>query len=276
MHIVILIILLLLTSCQQNQTIHYDQSMFVWDLELIDEIHLEQLESQGFNKLFIYCSESKMAAFEEKLALCDPEIFQVYALNGSYEWIDDEEALNEFMTLVDSIDRSLYPQFQGLILDIEPYLLKKFDPDEDYYIYQDLLNQAILFCRENDLSLNVVIPFWYDGIKEIDLEGHDDLADWIISMADETTIMAYRNKAEGGNGILSLIEEEVNHSLISGHPITVALETRPSSEGDHLSFSEMDKEAVIEMIVFLATELVREEQQINFAVHDLESWLELE
>lgn len=269
--------LLLIFQINYNSVdINNDQALFVWDLELVNEEVFESIQGDGFTTLYVYCSDSNAELFKDVLVLSNAYELDVYALNGSYEWIDKKEKLDQFFLLVNDYISEEYPHFRGVVLDIEPYVMDDRDEDKDYVIFKELIESAKLKASELGIELNVVIPFWYEKVK-LNLLGHQEsLAQWVISIADETTIMAYRNEVFGKNGIISLIDEEILLSILYQKDLIIALETNPSDEGDHISFSESNHEKLFNTISLLKKRLIFDWKNIHYAVHDLESWLELE
>ncbi|MCH4886627.1 hypothetical protein EZV73_03560 [Acidaminobacter sp. JC074] len=251
-----------------------DQAMFVWDINLIDEELLSDIKEDGFNKIYLYCSSDE-DLFEEKLALISDKHISVYALNGSYTWIDKPNKLNKFFKYISELDPSRYPHFEGIILDIEPYVLKDRDTESDYQTFQDLILEAQKQAQTSDLTLNIVIPFWYDDVKLSNMKLDENLAEWIIRTSDEVTVMAYRNKLYGDNGVLTLIENEADYSKENEKKLIVTLETRPSEEGEHISFAGQEKTTVLQTFNEIKLRFKKRCNFIHYGVHDLESWINM-
>lgn len=248
-------------------------SVFVWDTEILSQTVIDTLESDGVCRLYIYCSVKNTDGFEDALRLCEDNDIDVYALNGSYEWIDKPEKLTEFFEVVRSIKADDYKNFKGVVLDIEPYVADNFS-DGDYEILMDLIEEGQDLSEALRLKQNIVVPFWYEKVA-IERDQLSHLANWIIFNSDETTIMAYRNTLHGKNGILDLIDEELLINAIANKKLNIALETRPSKEGDNISFSEQDRSSVLSTIEDLKKILVFKWRDVNYVIHDLESWLNL-
>lgn len=199
--------------------------------------------------------------------------FHVYALSGSHEWIGSPDELELFFDAVENVQNELPQSLEGVILDIEPYLIESNDQDFIYRKYRQLVKRGAGYSKELHLKYNIVMPFWYDEVpvKEDDLSS--DLAQWIIHVADETTIMAYRNSLYGQNGIIELIDEEVNYARSQNKHLSIALETHPSCEGEHISFAGSTKDHVKRTMHSLEDLLSRKRFRLSFAVHDMISWL---
>lgn len=275
-HLILLLlrVLMLLQGISLEMEVPEHQKMFVWDIELVTEENIEELKEDGFDTLYIYLTSSNRKEFYEVLELCDTHMMSVYALNGSYEWIDSPDEQEDFFKQVSKVVKKEYDSFKGIILDIEPYVSDA--DDDDYAIFTSLILDAKAYAEEEGLVLNIVVPFWYEKIDIDATKDHENLSEWIINHADEVSIMAYRNNTDGSNGIISLIEDEIAYSLHVPVELVVILETRPSSEGEHISFSEIGRTGVSDTISTLKRQFMFYQTKINYGVHDIEYWLELE
>lgn len=275
-HLILLLlrVLMLFQGISLEMEVPEHQKMFVWDIELVTEENIEELKEDGFDTLYIYLTSSNRKDFYEVLELCDTHMMSVYALNGSYEWIDSPDEQEDFFKQVSKVVKKEYDSFKGIILDIEPYVSDA--DDDDYAIFTSLILDAKAYAEEEGLVLNIVVPFWYEKIDIDATKDHENLSEWIINHADEVSIMAYRNNTDGSNGIISLIEDEIAYSLHVPVELVVILETRPSSEGEHISFSEIGRTGVSDTISTLKRQFMFYQTKINYGVHDIEYWLELE
>lgn len=173
---------------------------------------------------------------------------RVHALDGSPDLsLRDQHPL--VLSRIQSIlafNSSSRPEerFNGIHLDVEPYLLLGFDgPSRDEILQEYLeLNEKVAGILHRDgggLAFGVDIPFWWDTVRDqehpcctVRFNGvSTTAARHIINLADETWIMAYRNFATGLDGIVNHSQSEIDYSGSKGKHAFVAVETyRPAVE----------------------------------------------
>lgn len=111
--------------------------------------------------------------------------------------------------------------FPPLHLDIEPYLLRFYNNTN----YQEIYNQYISLLKKireryPEIKLNLDIPFWLDNLKK-----GEEIFKNILKYSNGITIMAYRNKVSGSNGISGLTEVEVSIANNENKEIFIGIET---------------------------------------------------
>lgn len=57
-----------------------------------------------------------------------------------------------------------------------------------------------------NLTLSIDIPSWFDVITYSSKYGSGNLAEWIFKNIKNVTIMAYRDKALGSDGIVNIVK----------------------------------------------------------------------
>ena len=111
-----------------------------------------------------------------------------------------------------------YP-FPPIHLDIEPYLLRFYNNLNYKEIYNEYIN-LLKKIKVNypDVELNLDIPFWLDSLDE-------EILKEIIKYSDGITIMAYRSKVYGSNGVIDITEREVSLAKKESKKVYIAIET---------------------------------------------------
>ncbi len=204
----------------------------------------------------------------------------VYALDGSKNWIADRERFDLFLNWVESYQNNAeeQEQFTGLHLDVEPYLHEMWDQDYQQAIlsYQNILSDAAQKAEEWNMLFAADIPFWYDT-KYFDNEkyGKGLLHKWVIETADEVAIMAYRNTAEGSNGIIELSNNEIQYAKEIGKKVTVGVETKEITSHDHISFYNLSEEEMYEELNKVYTEFESVPSFNGIAIHSYKYWKQL-
>lgn len=255
------------------------RSLFVWEPQKISQSVLTQLEDEGITTLYIHFAECETEDFLRAADLATKANMDVQVLGGSYRWVREEsEGLKDFLSCLEDLLKEKQLKVSGIILDIEPYVIDVSDDQMNQYYgrFQALIQEAKAFTGANDLTLNVVVPFWYEKIKVDDQgTGADNLAEWVFMTSDDVTVMAYRNTLFGKNSITQLIQEEIQYSKENDANLIVAIETRPSREGDHISFDDHTFKEVMVVVCELEKYLGVHAKGVSVSIHHLESWLEL-
>lgn len=202
---------------------------------------------------------------------------EVYALDGAPHWaIEQKPVLDFFDWLEDYQSRSEKSErFAGVHLDVEPYILGQWSTDYQKTVdsYQDMVLFAAAESDSLGMEFSLDMPFWFDQRLYHNPYGEGILSEWLIDQADSVTIMAYRNKANGRNGMIRLAQSEVDYAESAGKRIRVAAETGKSSEGAHLSFYGMDDNYMEEQLKMTEQAFNHTDSFSGLAIHSLESWM---
>jgi hypothetical protein len=200
---------------------------------------------------------------------------EAFALDGAPKWVHSMKYLDRMLAWVELYNHSSSEneEFKGIQLDVEPYVLQSWNTDQKEIVkdFEKLIINASTFAKKEDLQLDVVIPFWFDKINA----SQSSLAEWVIKHTDSTTVMAYRDKAIGRNGILSLSETEVTLAEKYEKEITLAVETNKNSEHTHVSFYEEGRSFMEEIIKIVEEANLQNDSFYGIGVHDYSGWKEL-
>lgn len=130
-------------------------------------------------------------------------------------------------------------KFVGVHYDIEPYILPEWKKagQSRVEVMNNLLDFAHLARTKLDeqqppMSLSFDIPFWYDNKTadedncNLTYNGQDkNLYQHLLDVSDYIGIMSYRRAAQGSNGVLKHIQNELDYARQIGKKIVPALET---------------------------------------------------
>lgn len=160
----------------------------------------------------------------------------------------------------------------GLHLDVEPHGLPGWsDPATRQRLmtrYLELLDQVRSLALAAGVPVEVDVQLAY-GSHTV---GGENFADAILARVDGVTVMSYRDRAYGPNGLLAVSADWRRRGVAAGVPVRLAVETNPSAEGEHVTFAEEGRAAMLR-VVDVVTERVRHEPtHAGFAVHDLDGW----
>lgn len=203
---------------------------------------------------------------------------EVHAMGGHPNWALEkgEKRLKMFTDYVTNYNKVVPPrqQFDGIHLDIEPYVLKNWDGEE-----QDVLStwkQNIeLFVNEvkkkSDLETSADLAFWLDK-HDAPGEGDTSFSKWFIDTLDHTTIMAFRDVAEGSNGIIDVANKELSFAEELDKELVVSVEMKENQNVPHISFHEEGQEVMEEELDIVEDQLTDSPSYHGNAVHAYEYW----
>jgi hypothetical protein len=275
------IVLLAFTISKEKDDLQ--MKSWLWDTSLItakadvDEMKLF-LEDKKIDTLFLQIEPSISYDHYQLFITELAEIgIAVHALDGSPYW--DQTDHDRFVRWLAAYQETTEPiaQFQGIHLDIEPYLHSDWveNQEEAILAYQKSIKRMVMGAHELQLPFGVDIPFWFDTIHFNNQFGTGILSKWIIKEIDEVTIMAYRNQAHGPNGIIEIIQEEMAWADELGKRIVIALETVELPE-EHTSFFDLGAKVLDKELREVHKEYGNRSSYGGFAIHHLVSWMRLD
>lgn len=189
----------------------------------------------------------------------------VHALDG-----DPSYALRQrhyvVLTLVDTIvrfNRDAPPdaRFDGIHLDNEPYLLAGWELPvvrerllAEYLELNARVQQAMR--NEGGLEFGVDIPFWWPSPE-------------ILDLVDNVAIMAYRNVADGNDGIVALARPLLEYGHRTAARVFVGVETSlaASVELPKLTFDGLSNEAMDHELALADAAFTGHGGYAGFAIH---------
>jgi hypothetical protein len=276
-------------------------ALWVWEREtfrLLDDGQwrrdtLHFLHRRGFDALYLYAD-----SYHGRLPLRDePQLyraaiselhasgFRVYALLGSADLETQNyifpERRDAAMAMVNRVfdynDAAARGQrFDGINLDVEPYLTTLWDSDPPRVLglYLDL-SDAIMRSKRTHGSTIVVgpaMPFWYDG-DVVTWRGHTrPMNEHVQSLYDYVAIMDYRDHADGSDSIISLAASEMAFAAKIGRPVVIGVDTGPGGL-QKLSFHHRDEGYMRDELAKVRAHYGESPAFGGFAVHHLGTYL---
>lgn len=138
-------------------------------------------------------------------------------------------------------------RFDGVNYDIEPHLLGEWNDATRGRLLRDFLDMSAVLMEAKRksgqaLPIGPAMPFWWDGV-ELEWRGvRKPVAEHVIDLTDYVALMDYRNRADGGDGILAHAEDEMAYAGKTGKRVAIGLEFNPG-EPAKLSFHGMQPSA---------------------------------
>lgn len=219
------------------------KAMWIWHVEdVIDTAKREELLAfaleKGLNTLYIEAGsvEDHVEAFRAFNRQAHELGMTVEALDGNSEWVRAENhviALGKIRDIIDFNNSVTDPleRFDGIHHDNEPYTLGDWSENAEAlaadYLVLAAASQSL--AEANGLTYAVDIPMWYESNEltvAIAYEGETKpLSHHIIDIVDYAAIMAYRDFAEGADGIIYHSEDEVTYAASINKKVVVGVET---------------------------------------------------
>lgn len=163
-----------------------------------------------------------------------------------------ELAIREMEKVINyNLSSSPDEQFDGVNVDIEPYILPDFRLQKPsvQLQYLDIMEQLIARRDTAGIALpfGPAIPRWFDSndpAKDITWNGQTKwLSEHIQDMSDYISIMDYRDTAEGSVGIIAHAQGEIDYANLIGKPNSViigveTLDIANSGDPETITFRE--------------------------------------
>jgi hypothetical protein len=257
------------------------KATWIWQAERI-ETESEQLiafaKKNRINVMYLHVDMTiPEASYRHFLKQAGQAGVEVHGLAGHPLWAL-REYRDKMMKLTEWV--SAYNQysaaderFKGLHLDVEPYVLTDWEDDQPSIIrswtanMSDWLNAV---KSRSDLELSVDMPVWFDSITVPDAQ-ETSLSEWIIRRFDHVTLMAYRQQIEGGNGILELVQNEMEIADRVGTPIWIGVNTKPMKEA-HTTFYDAGVQEMESVLNQVQERLRHHSSFTGVAIHDYRYW----
>ncbi|KGP74702.1 hypothetical protein [Pontibacillus yanchengensis] len=258
-------------------------STWVWRTYQIvnhQEELFRELEAKRVQKVYLQVNrdipKEEYRAFIQKASA---KGMDVYALEGSPSWIEaDNNRASLFKSWLQKYQKEAGPsqEFTGIHLDAEPHAHAMWDTNQQTAItrYQAIIKSFRKKAADLNLPLESDLPFWFDGVSYDNKYGKGRLSDWVIRNTDAVTILAYRNFVEGQNGIIPLIEHELEYAHNMNKKVEVGVETKDMTP-DYLTFFELGQNQMNNVFGKVATHYSNVFSFNGFAVHEFNSWQEI-
>lgn len=225
------------------------------------------LKSKSVDTVFLYADAfrgrnpivSDPAQYRRLVRRLHASGLRVYALLGSAPLHTERYVLPAqhadavaMLQRVLDYNRTAAPEerFDGVNVDIEPHILPDWSTRKMALLagFLDMSDALMRTVRASGQSLPVgpAIPFWLDGI-ELEWKGRrKPVSQHVQDTYDYVALMDYRDRAEGGDGIVSHAMDELQYADAIGRRVLIGVETMPNAikkvSFHHLGEADLERE----------------------------------
>ncbi|RNB90448.1 hypothetical protein EDM56_08030 [Brevibacillus fluminis] len=256
---------------------------WIWDATIITEQADDVIafaKENGVNLIYLHIEQNKIAPdqYRSFIKAAGQAGIKVDALGGDRNWAltDNQSNISSFISWVKDYNSQAAEaeRFQGIHVDIEPYLLSRWEKHKDDVIEQWMENMEFVVSetkKDPGLTVSADLPFWIDTLK---VPGDSEkVSSWMLDRLDSITLMAYRNYAEGPNGIVDITQRvlaDANDRKKAS--VIVGVNILESKEGDNVSFHKQGTTEMERELSILQSALAQSPSFAGYAVHDYKSW----
>ena len=219
-------------------------------------------------------SELDMKTIRKFVGTMQKNRISVNWLTGDPNWALTENHYhinNQFQKIISynmSIEND-YEKIGTIQFDIEPHSLEEWKTNQDSVVkqYQDAIVLMYNESLAKQLSLNVCLPSWFDGVTYDNEYGQGNLFDFVSKHSSSTVIMAYNTKS-----YLSIAEDEIRMGALNGKNVAVGLETHEVTDSvtEDITFANKPIEDLYRAFetLFLVYKIYGVYKGYEFVIHD--------
>ncbi|GAA0134444.1 hypothetical protein YSY43_12840 [Paenibacillus sp. YSY-4.3] len=276
-----LLVALLLLGFQSP--VYAERSMvkatWIWQTDMImdggDQV-IRFSRNEGINLIYLQINRQiPKETYEVFVKRAHEAQIAVHALGGDPRWalVEHRDDMLGLADWVMNYNGSVTPEgrFDGVHLDIEPYVLNDWESEPDRIIssWEINLKEFLGKLSGSGLELGIDIPFWFDHFT---LENGTGLNEWLINAFDHVTVMAYRNELDSENGIISLTQDELELASKLGKKVLIAVNTKEMPQQAYTTFHGHSKEQMEQTLQLLSSTLSSHASFAGLAIHDMRNW----
>lgn len=285
-------------------------------LDLVTQHHVQReffhrIIENGINRIYLNVNTDNQGTFifanhhselSHFISQAHTRKIEVFALFGDTAYVDPSShpliiGKQSLLEAIFSFNRFSSNGFDGIQSDIEPYYdgisgsptdLAVVGPD--YLAITAGIAEKISSHRKTNKKkfvFEAAIPFWYglpgdDGHppRLINYGGVITTMDrHILQLVDSVAVMAYRDTAEGNNGVIALAEPTMKIAEELGKDVLIALETqKPNSRfgvTGNLTLFEEGRQGLKRMLTSISSHYAKHPSYRGIALHHYDSLLQL-
>lgn len=202
----------------------------------------------------------------------------IHALGGKPSWAlpGKQGEMYDFIYWVKAYNNSSRSaeRFDGIHLDVEPYVLPQWRTDRDTLIgyWMDTVSGFVEEVKTDSfLTTGADFPVWLDRFLVPDGKGGaTTLTDWFFGRLDEITLMAYIDNAQD---IVKAVSKELYEA--AGKPVVIGMETMYNGEANS-SFHALGRARLMGELDSVVRALSGYPSFAGHAFHEYDSWVALQ
>ncbi|MWV45080.1 hypothetical protein GRF59_15760 [Paenibacillus sp. HJL G12] len=259
---------------------YYQKATWLWNTERIRTNPQEILSFLSQNKVnLVYLQiniDIPVSYYKSFIKASGALGIRVQALDGAPQWGLESERyrITNFLSWVQAYqnEAAAAEKFCGIHVDVEPHVLTQWKTSQAEVVRQWQNNVLYMESEAEKLKLplSADIPFWLGNYTAAD--GKTSLSRFMISHYDSVTIMSYRDSATAINSIAT---KELEDATALGKQAFAAVETKPSNEGDFITFYAKGADYMNEQLVQLHELAKVNPSYAGIAIHDFDGWKDL-
>ncbi|WP_426250295.1 hypothetical protein [Paenibacillus pabuli] len=268
------------------------RAAWVWQAKSVsdggDEL-LDNAAKHKINRLYVNVDMNlSEEVYHTFIAKASEAGIAVEALGGDPSWAvkGREGPMLKLASWVSNYNLAAEPneRFDAIHLDIKPYVLPQWKEDAKPLVQSWVANMKLLLEQVKQtgaVELNIDLPFWLDsytvsGSKIAEDADNESLSHWFIGQFDHITLLAYRDSAQGNNGIIRLIEQEMIWADARNVSVTIGVNTKPMPGEEFTTFAGKSTAQLENVINEVASAFTDHTSYAGSAVHDIVYWGQLE
>lgn len=244
--------------------------MWVWTVPAPKTL-ISFAKAHGVTDLFVavtttVATDGSLPALQQLKRLADSASMRLYALNGDPSWAIDQTAALSWQSA--ALTTGL---FAGIHVDVEPYSLPQWQTAqaETAQSYITLLG---LLKASSSLPVEVDVPFWYGTIPAPAGSSGATLADAVLAVVDEVTVMSYRSTATGAYSITDVGTDMLTRAAAAGKPLRLGAETNPTPGCSNCSFAGISASTFSTALNAVNAAAARYRGYSGIAIEDYTGW----
>ncbi|HEY2379613.1 MAG TPA: hypothetical protein VGK48_00405 [Terriglobia bacterium] len=280
------------------------RAVWIWETETARLLHdtgfqratASFLVAHHISTLYLYADEyqGKNLLTEEKkkfrkfIRSMHSQGFNIYALLGSADLRTPEYILPENRRAAERTFRNILlfnatsdrlARFDGINIDLEPYLLDDWESQREIRMrqYLELSEQwmQIKAKMKSTIPVGSTLPFWFDAIKDVWWNGkQQSLNQHVQNIYDYVAVMDYRNFAAGPDGMIAQAIDELAYADTIRKKIIIGIDTQPESPVK-ITFAGASPAYMESQLGLAEMEFSAHPSFSGFAIHNLSSYWNL-
>lgn len=246
-----------------------DRAMWVWDHP--ESGIVEYAAAKGVTAMYVHAPPGFSSDASHTLFLSDAHAagIEVYAMAGDPTWAKKPAPLYAWVSEV--VDHG---GFDGLVVDIEPYLLADWSHDRQRSRLLGKYLKALggAADRSGSLPFLAAVPFWFDDPTLDTKDG--SVIGQVLDRVDGIVVMAYRDHALGADGIIEHAGTEVDLATARGKSVVVGVETGRTGL-DKTSFAEEGEAAMNSELEQVRVAFAGSAGFAGVSIHHYSAWVDL-